>query len=81
VALLQWSDEQAGPSAMGVYLPANWPAPFGIVLALDRLSAMMLVLTYCVALAAAVLRCPLAQGGVHFHPLFQFQLMGLSGAF
>ena len=27
-----------------VYLPGNWPVPFGIVLALDRLSALMLVL-------------------------------------
>ncbi|MEG2047395.1 MAG: monovalent cation/H+ antiporter subunit D [Comamonas sp.] len=82
VALLQWTDEQAGPSAMGVYLAANWKAPFGIVLALDRLSAMMLVLTYCVALAAGVFAIARwHKVGVHFHPLFQFQLMGLSGAF
>ena len=32
-----------------MYLPGNWPAPFGIVLVLDRLSAMMLVLTSGVA--------------------------------
>ena len=82
IALLQWSDSQAGPSAMGVYLAANWKAPFGIVLALDRLSAMMLVLTYCVALAACVFSVARwHKAGVHFHPLFQFQLMGLSGAF
>lgn len=81
VALLQWSDEQAGPSAMGVYLPANWKAPFGIVLALDRLSAMMLVLTYCVALAAGMFSIARWHKAGHFHPLFQFQLMGLSGAF
>ena len=28
----------------GVYLLGNWPAPFGIVLVVDRLSALMLVL-------------------------------------
>jgi multicomponent K+:H+ antiporter subunit D len=38
VALLQWS-RTGRPSTMGVYLPGNWPAPFGIVLVLDRLSA------------------------------------------
>jgi len=62
VALLQWSDEQAGPSAMGVYLAANWKAPFGIVLALDRLSAMMLVLTYCWPQACSPLPAGTRQG-------------------
>jgi multicomponent K+:H+ antiporter subunit D len=64
------------------YLLGNWPAPFGIALALDRLSALMLVLTAVVALASVVY----ARGGdesrsPHFHALFQFQLMGLNGAF
>ena len=27
------------PEAFGVYLPGNWPVPFGISLVLDRLSA------------------------------------------
>jgi multicomponent K+:H+ antiporter subunit D len=67
---------------MGVYLAANWQAPFGIVLALDRLSAMMLVLTSVVALASIVFAgARWHRAGVHFHPLFQFQLMGLAGAF
>ena len=38
---------------MGVYLLGNWPAPFGIVLVVDRLSALMLLLTGILALAAA----------------------------
>ena len=67
---------------VGVYLPGNWPAPFGIALAVDRLSAMMLVLSSTVALAAAVYSVARwHRAGVHFHPLFQFQLMGLAGAF
>ena len=68
--------------AIGVYLPGNWPVPFGIVLVLDRLSALMLVLTSCLGLAAllfALIRWQRA--GVHFHALFQLQLMGLNGAF
>jgi len=80
VALLRQADE--GPMQVAVYLAANWPASFGIALALDRLSALMLVLTATIALCS--LMYSLARwhrAGVHFHPLFQLQLMGLNGAF
>lgn len=65
-----------------VYRLGNWEAPFGIVLVVDRLNATLLVLTGVLALAAAVF----AMGGTdragrHFHPLFQFQLLGINGAF
>ncbi|MDP1271051.1 cation:proton antiporter, partial [Klebsiella pneumoniae] len=54
----------------------------GISLALDRLTGMMLVLTYTVALASLVFSSARwHRAGMHFHSLFQFQLMGLSGAF
>ena len=39
---------------VGVYSIGNWPAPFGILLVVDRLSALMLLLTAIVALAALV---------------------------
>ena len=82
LALLLWSNQPGAASSMGVYLAANWQAPFGIVLTLDRLSAMMLVLTSLVALASIVFAgARWHRAGVHFHPLFQFQLMGLAGAF
>ena len=65
-----------------VYELGNWPAPYGIVMVLDRLSAMMLVLT---AVLAVVVLAYASRGwdrrGRHFHALFQFQLMGLNGAF
>ncbi len=81
VALLLVVDER-GAAAVGVYLPANWPAPFGIVLALDRLSAMMLVVTGVIAFAAVVYSVARwDRAGVNFHPLFQLQLMGVNGAF
>lgn len=65
-----------------VYLLGNWPAPFGIVLVLDRLSALMLVLTSILGLAGIVFALARwHRAGVHFHPLFQFLLMGLNGAF
>ncbi|MEX5729807.1 multicomponent K+:H+ antiporter subunit D [Rhodovulum iodosum] len=66
-----------------VYRLGGWPAPFGIVLVLDRLSAMMVLLTALLALV--VLLHAVSTGwdtrGRHFHALFQFQLMGICGAF
>ena len=79
LAIALWVAAGSGPE---VYLLGNWPAPFGIVLVLDRLAALMLMLTSLLALAVAVY----AAGGFdtrgrHFHALFQFQLMGVNGAF
>lgn len=65
------------------YELGNWPAPFGIVLVADRLAAMMLVLAASLALLA-LLHAVVTRAdrkGWNFHPLFQFQLMGLNGAF
>jgi multicomponent K+:H+ antiporter subunit D len=66
-----------------VYTLGDWPAPFGIVLVLDRLSAMMVTLTG--VLAAIVQLYAIGSNwdtrGRHFHALFQFQLMGICGAF
>ena len=72
----------AGTSATNVYLLGNWPAPFGIVLVLDRLSALMLVLTSMLALPALIYSLARwHKSGPHFHTLFQLLLMGLNGAF
>lgn len=66
-----------------VYKLGDWDAPYGIVLVLDRLSALMVFLTSLLALI--VLIHAVATGwdnrGRHFHALFQFQLMGICGAF
>lgn len=82
IALLAWVDGRGAPDAAGIYLPSNWDVPFGIVLAVDRLSALMLVLTGVVSLASvgfATARWDRA--GVHYHALLQIQLMGVNGAF
>jgi multicomponent K+:H+ antiporter subunit D len=85
LALLRWvnaADTGGGPGSIGVYLPGNWRAPFGIVLVADRLSTMMVALTGVVALCASVYSTSRwDRAGVHFHPLLQLQLMGLNGAF
>jgi multicomponent K+:H+ antiporter subunit D len=73
---------QAAGSDVSVYAFGNWPARIGIVFVLDRLSALMVVLTAVVAFACLLYAI---QGwdsrGAHFHALFHFQLMGLNGAF
>jgi multicomponent K+:H+ antiporter subunit D len=85
LALLRWvnaPDTGSGPGSIGVYLPGNWQAPFGIVLVADRLSTMMVALTGVVAFAASIYSTSRwDRAGVHFHPLLQLQLMGLNGAF
>lgn len=62
----------------------DWPAPFGITLVADPLSAGLVAITGFVALAVAVY----ALGGIDFvreqygfHPLFHLLLMGINGAF
>ncbi|KQY86484.1 MULTISPECIES: monovalent cation/H+ antiporter subunit D [Roseateles] len=82
VALLLWVNERDAATAFGVYLPGNWPVPVGIVLVVDRLSALMMVLAGGAGLAALLFSLARwHRAGVHFHPLFQLQLMGLYGAF
>src|SRR3990167_6881815 len=80
IAALLLLASTAGPE---VYRLGNWPAPFGIVLVLDRLSALMLALV--AGLSVPVLIYVIGTGwdarGRHFHALFLFQLMGLNGAF
>ncbi|WP_380058184.1 monovalent cation/H+ antiporter subunit D [Falsihalocynthiibacter sp. SS001] len=74
---------QASSGEVQVYELGDWPAPFGIVLVLDRLSALMVLLTSVLALAVLlyVIGSGWDERGRHFHPLFQFQLMGVAGAF
>jgi multicomponent K+:H+ antiporter subunit D len=82
VMLLQWTNTTGVPGSIGVYLPGNWQAPFGIVLVVDRLSALMLVLTGIIGVSALLFAMARWDGaGSSFHALFQIQLMGLYGAF
>ena len=61
----------------------NWPAPFGIVLVVDLLSAIMVTVAAAVALVVAAysqaaIDSPRVQYG--YYPLFFFLLMGVNGA-
>jgi multicomponent K+:H+ antiporter subunit D len=79
IALL-WSAATQGPEA---YFLGDWPAPFGIVLMLDRLSALMVALLSALALVTTLYA--IGSGwdtkGAHYHPLLMFLLMGIAGAF
>lgn len=79
--LLLAADAQA-TGIMGVYRLGGWPTPFAIVLVVDRLSALMLVLTSVLSIAAITYSLAYwHRVAPHFHALFQFLLMGLNGAF
>jgi multicomponent K+:H+ antiporter subunit D len=79
--------KEASTGVYQVYLLGNWVAPFGIVLVLDKLSALMVAITSVLALAALVYAIATNtdshtnQAGSHFHVLFQLLLFGLNGAF
>src|SRR3546814_2574119 len=76
------SDWSSDVCSSDLYRIGDWPARFGIVLVVDRLSALMVLLA--AVLALAVLPAALARWqhrGNYFQPLFQFLLMGLNGAF
>ncbi|MGF6157221.1 multicomponent K+:H+ antiporter subunit D [Ensifer sp. KUDG1] len=82
IVLMRIASMDGAPAGNGVYQLGNWPAPFGIVLVLDRLSALMLCLTSGLALAAqaySIARWHTA--GHHFHSLFQLLIAGLNGSF
>ncbi len=62
----------------------NWPAPFGITLAADLLSAVMVLVAGVVAVAVSIFALgSLDEGRERFgyYPLFHVLLMGVCGAF
>ncbi|WP_044871637.1 monovalent cation/H+ antiporter subunit D [Pseudomonas sp. LFM046] len=74
--------QQAGDGQLRVYALGGWQPPFGIVLMLDRLTGLMLLATAVLA-SGAVLYAVRGDDriGLRFHGLFQFQLLGINGAF
>jgi len=72
----------ADASAVTVYRVGDWPAPFGIVLVVDRLSAVMVLLAAVLGVASLAFSLARWQrAGPRFHSLVQFLLMGVNGAF
>ncbi len=77
---LAWSTSDG---SVILYQLGDWAAPFGIVIVGDRLSTMMVLLTAVLALFVLLyaIGSDWDNRGWHFHALFQFQLMGIMGAF
>ncbi|MEJ6479738.1 MAG: monovalent cation/H+ antiporter subunit D, partial [Octadecabacter sp.] len=77
---LMW---QASDGTVSIYLLGDCAAPFGIILVGDRLSTLMVLLTAVLALLVMLytIGSRWDERGRHFHALFQFQLMGIMGAF
>ncbi len=73
-----------GASGPLPYYLSNWPAPYGITLVADGLSASMLGLSGVVTLPALVFAVvsvsPQGQR-LSFHPLYHFMIAGVAGAF
>lgn len=74
---------QTSDGTVMLYQLGDWAAPFGIVLVGDRLSTMMVLLMAVLALFVLLyaIGSKWDERGRHFHVLFQFQLMGIAGAF
>lgn len=73
--------QQAGGPVLA-YALGDWPAPYGILLVIDRLAAQMLLVLFLLAVPALLMAFEGADAqGPHFHALFQLQLAGLAGAF
>lgn len=82
LVLLRMADGADDMTFSTSYAVASWPAPFAIVLVVDRLSALLLTTAAILAIAALVFALVRwDRAGPHFHSLFQFLLMGLGGAF
>jgi len=82
VAVSGWLLLMADLGHVLVYRLGNWPVPVAIVLSLDRLSALLLLLTAVVATGSAwaALRGD-DQHGPHFHAAFLLLIAGVNGAF
>ncbi|MYL22679.1 monovalent cation/H+ antiporter subunit D [Vreelandella massiliensis] len=73
---------KASSGEITYYALGDWQPPFGIALVLDRLSALMILVTSILAVGAVVFACGGDdEKGSNFHGLFQWQLMGVNGAF
>jgi multicomponent Na+:H+ antiporter subunit D len=85
VAAIDWYIILA-PDAPGIatYQVGDWPAPFGITLVADGLSAFMLTMVAILGVASLVFSTRHLPGGEersYYFPLFHFLALGVTGAF
>ncbi|WP_265112465.1 complex I subunit 5 family protein [Halosolutus halophilus] len=85
VAAIDWYIVLA-PDAPGIatYQVGDWPAPFGITLVVDGLSAFMLTMVAILGIASLVFSTrvlPELDRRSYYFPLFHFLALGVTGAF
>jgi multicomponent Na+:H+ antiporter subunit D len=85
VAAIDWYIVLA-PDAPGIatYQVGDWPAPFGITLVADGLSAFMLTMVAVLGIGSLVFstrHLPGGEGRSYYFPLFHFLALGVTGAF
>ncbi|MFC4543338.1 complex I subunit 5 family protein [Halosolutus amylolyticus] len=85
VAAIDWYIILA-PDAPGIatYQVGDWPAPFGITLVVDGLSAFMLTMVAILGIASLVFSTrvlPEIDRRSYYFPLFHFLALGVTGAF
>ena len=80
IALWMLQTVTQGPAMM--YAVGNWQPPFGIILFADPLSAMLVTLNSFLGLGIILYAfAGEDRAGRYFHPLIQFQILGINGAF
>ncbi|MCO6049015.1 monovalent cation/H+ antiporter subunit D [Mesorhizobium sp. RP14(2022)] len=80
-ALLLQSVSAGSAVPAWVYVPGNWPTPFAITLVVDRLSAMMLVLSSILSLGTLLFSLARwAWAGPRFLAFFLLLVAGVNGA-
>jgi multicomponent Na+:H+ antiporter subunit D len=71
-------------TAVLTYQLSGWPAPYGIVLVADALSAFMLALSAVVSLPALAFAARYVDAygqALSFHPVYHFMMLGVAGSF
>ncbi len=85
-SLYQGTDTDGQPLPGGILVAqmGNWPAPFGITVAVDLLAALMLAIAATVCLAVFIYcvtqLAPNLRGG-YFHPLYHLLILGVQWSF
>jgi multicomponent K+:H+ antiporter subunit D len=65
-----------------IYAVGNWQPPFGIILYVDPLAALLVCLTSFLGIGVVLYSfAGEDRAGRYYHPLLQFQILGINGAF
>jgi len=82
IVLGVWMVQLASQDSIQLYYLGDWKPPFGILFVVDRISALMVLLSSILMLGALLYATAGDdRTGMFFYPLFLFQIAGINGAF